>query len=185
MLRTLPQTRDWTLAQRLAGVIAFALVTAVSARISIPMEPVPFTFQPLAVLLAGMILGARDGMASQLLYVLMIAGGLPVDSRALGPAALLGPTAGYIYGFVPAAFVVGWIAQQRQSVFWVRLIAGIAGIVVIYVFGLSWLMATRTLDFNAAWLAGGAAFILPDLVKAVIAATLTQGGRLLWDQRPL
>ena len=63
--------------------------------------------------------------------------------------------------------------------------AGIAGIVVIYVFGLSWLMATRALDFNAAWLAGGAAFILPDLVKAVIAATLTQGGRLLWDQRPL
>lgn len=183
MLRTLPQTRDWTPAQRLFGIIAFALVTAASARVSIPMEPVPFTFQPLAVLLAGMVLGARDGMASQFLYVLMIAGGLPVDSRALGPAALVGPTAGYIFGFVPAAFVVGWIAQQRQSAFWLRLMAGVAGIVVIYVFGLSWLMSTRALDFNAAWIAGGATFILPDLVKAVIAATLTQGGRMFWDQR--
>jgi len=182
MLRTLPQTRDWTQGQRLASIVAFALVTAVSARISIPMEPVPFTFQPFAVLLAGMILGARDGMLSQLLYVAMLALGMPLDSRALGAAALIGPTAGYIYGFVPAAFVVGWIAQQRQSAFWLRLVAGAAGIVVIYVFGLSWLMNTLSLDFNAAWVAGGAAFILPDLVKVVIAATLTQGGRILWDQ---
>ncbi|MBE0689717.1 MAG: biotin transporter BioY, partial [Anaerolineae bacterium] len=95
MLRTLPQTRDWTQGQRLAGIAGFALLTTIAARISIPMEPVPFTFQPLAVLLAGMVLGARDGMISQLLYVIMIAAGLPLDSRALGPAALLGPTAGY------------------------------------------------------------------------------------------
>ena len=182
MLRTLPQTRDWTQVQRLAGITIFALLTAIAARISIPMEPVPFTFQPLAVLLAGMVLGARDGMMSQLLYVVMIAAGLPLDSRALGPAALLGPTAGYIYGFVPAAFVVGWIAQQRHSAFWLRLLAGVAGVIIIYVFGLSWLMNTLSLDFNAAWVAGGAAFILPDLVKVVIAATLTQGGRILWDQ---
>ncbi|MCB0116842.1 MAG: biotin transporter BioY, partial [Caldilineaceae bacterium] len=157
MLRTLPQTRDWSQGRRLASIIAFALVTAISARISIPMEPVPFTFQPFAVLLAGMILGARDGMLSQLLYVGMLALGMPIDSRAIGAAALMGPTAGYIYGFVPAAFVVGWIAQQRQSAFWLRLVAGAAGIVVIYVFGLAWLMNTLSLDLNAAWIAGGAA----------------------------
>jgi biotin transport system substrate-specific component len=182
MLRTLPQTRDWTQGQRLAGIAVFTLVTAIAARISIPMEPVPFTFQPLAVLLAGMVLGARDGMMSQLVYVVMIAIGMPLDSRGLGMAALVGPTAGYIFGFVPAAFIAGWLAQQRHSAFWMRLLAGIAGIVVIYLFGLPWLMITRSLEFNAAWVAGGAAFILPDLVKAIIAASLTQGGLKLWDR---
>ena len=62
MLRPLPQTRDFSLAYRLAAVVVFTLLTAVSARITIPVEPVPITLQVLIVVLSGLVLGARDGV---------------------------------------------------------------------------------------------------------------------------
>ncbi len=65
MLRTLSRTRDLSLSYRLAVIAVFTLLTIVSARITIEIGPVPFTLQPLAVLLAGLVLGARDGFASQ------------------------------------------------------------------------------------------------------------------------
>src|SRR4051812_12603201 len=100
MLRTFPQTRDAQLGYRVVGIGAFTLVTILSARITIPMQPVPFTLQTLAVLLAGLILGARDGAFSQLAYLALIALNVPVDAKGVGVAALFGPTAGYLFGFV-------------------------------------------------------------------------------------
>ena len=179
MLRTLPQTRDFGLAYRLAGVAFFTLLTAVAARVVIPTEPVPFTLQPLAVMLAGLVLGWRDGALSQLAYVALLAAGLPLDARGLGAAALVGPTAGYIFGFVAAAAVTGYLAQTGHDRMLRRWLAGVAGVAVMYAVGVPYLKLVTGLDWTAAWAAGAAPFLLADLAKAVIAAALSEGGRSL------
>ncbi|MBL8133055.1 MAG: biotin transporter BioY [Anaerolineae bacterium] len=179
MFRSLPQTRDWTPAYRLASVAAFTLITILAARVSIPLEPVPFTLQPLAVLLAGMILGARDGMLSQLAYVALIALNAPVDARGQGAAALAGTTGGYLIGFAAAAFVAGWLVERGGRRVWTRWLAGAAGVLVIYLCGVPWLKAVTGMTWEAALAAGAGTFLLFDLAKAVIAAALTEGGRRL------
>jgi biotin transport system substrate-specific component len=179
MLRTLPQTRDAHRIYRLVSIGAFTLLTILSARLTIPMQPVPFTLQTLAVLLAGLILGERDGALSQIAYLALIAVGLPVDAKGIGAAALVGPTAGYLFGFVGAAFVAGLLVERGASRMGQRWLAGIAGIVVIYLCGLLVLKAVTGMSWDAAWTAGVAPFIVLDLAKAVIAAALAEGGRAL------
>lgn len=177
MLRTLPSTRDSGLAYRLAGIAMFTLITVVSARISIPMDPVPFTFQPLAVLLAGMVLGGRDGALSQLAYLALIAVNLPVDANLRGAAAFVGPTAGYLIGFVVAAGVTGWLVEKGHTRLWQRWLAGVAGVAVIYLCGAVFLKVVIGLDWPAVWTGGVTPFLIPDLAKALIAAALAEGGR--------
>lgn len=179
MLRTLPQTRDARLGYRLLSIGAFTLLTIIAARVTIPIEPVPFTLQPLAVLLAGLILGARDGGLSQLAYLALIALNLPVDARALGTAALVGPTAGYLFGFIAGAFVAGLLVERGARRLAQRWLAGVAGIAVIYLFGVVILKINTGMAWDAAWVAGVAPFIVPDLAKALIAAALAEGGRSL------
>lgn len=179
MLRTLPHTRDAQIGYRLVSIGVFTLLTIITARITIPMQPVPFTLQTLAVLLAGLILGARDGALSQLAYLALIAVNLPVDARGLGAAALLGPTAGYLFGFVAGAFVAGLLVERGARRMLQRWLAGIAGIAVIYLFGAAFLKLNSGMAWDAAWMAGVAPFIVPDLAKAVIAAALAEGGRSL------
>lgn len=179
MLRTLPQSREYTLIQRIAAIAFFTALTAVAARISIPADPVPFTFQPLAVLLAGMVLGWRDGALSQIAYVALIAVGLPLDANLRGSLALFGPTGGYLIGFIAAAAVAGLLTERGTKRMWMRWLAGVAGIAVIYAFGVPVLMAVTGMDFATAWAAGVAPFIAFDLLKALIAAGLTESGRAL------
>ncbi|MEO8397581.1 MAG: biotin transporter BioY, partial [Chloroflexota bacterium] len=154
MLRTFPQMRDARLIYRLASIGAFTLLTIVSARITIPMQPVPFTLQNLAVLLAGLILGSRAGALSQLLYLALIAVGLPVDAKGIGAAALFSPTAGYLIGFVGAAFVAGFLVERGASRLWQRWLAGIAGTGVIYLCGIVVLKVYTGMSWDAAWTAG-------------------------------
>ena len=177
MLRTLPQTRDQSWVYRLAGIAFFTVLTILAARVSIPLEPVPFTLQPLAVVLSGMVLGWRDGMLSQALYVTLIAIGLPLDAKGLGSAALAGPTAGFLIGFIAAAGVSGWLVERGGKRVWQRWLAGIAGMILIYLLGIVVLKTITGMDWSKAWSVGVAPFIVPDLVKALIAAALTEGGR--------
>ncbi len=179
MLRTLPQTRDYSQLYRLAAAAIFTVITILSARVTIEIGVVPFTMQPLAVLLSGMVLGARDGLLSQALYIALIAAGLPFDARGLGTAALFGPTGGYLIGFVVAAGVTGWLVERGTTRLWQRWLAGVAGVIVIYLFGIVVLKFNTQMDWNAAWAAGVAPFVVPDLAKAVIAAALSEGGRTL------
>lgn len=179
MLRTLPQTQSASLPQRLLGIGLFTLITVVAARLTIPMDPVPFTLQPLAVLMAGMILGARDGALSQLAYVALIAIGLPIDANMRGQAAFFGPTGGYLVGFVAAAFVAGWLIEHGANRVWQRWLAGVAGIAVIYAVGVPWLALARAMPLDMAIGQGALPFLLPDLVKAFLAAAMTEGGRAL------
>jgi biotin transport system substrate-specific component len=199
MLRTLPapaqiNERTW----RLAGIVGFTLLMALAAKISINIGPVPFTMQPLVVLLAGMVLGARDGAASLLTYLLLVAVGLPLDARGLGTAALFGPTGGYLVGFVVAAFVVGLLVERASNdkrkgtadeaprlnvVLLQRFLAGLVGVAVIYLFGVTHLSLYLGRDFMAAWQTGAMPFLIPDAIKALLAAGLTESLRLTLNRQ--
>ena len=124
-----------------------------------------------------MILGRRDGALSQIAYVGLIAVGLPVDARGLGSAALVGGTGGFLIGFIAAAWITGWLVERGVARVWQRWLAGVVGVAVIYAFGVAWLIVGRGLTPEVAWTVGAAPFIPFDLVKAVIAAALTEGGR--------
>jgi biotin transport system substrate-specific component len=163
------------------GVVLFAAFTALTARVTLPLPftPVPVTLQVMAVLLAGLVLGPRGGAISQLAYLAAVAAGLPLDARGLGPAALFGPTAGYLMGFVPAAFVTGWLAERLRDVWAGGFVAALAGIAVIYACGLTWL-APSVGSLGVAWTLGAAPFILVDLGKALVAAAVAGSGRMLF-----
>lgn len=182
MLQTLAPQRANRLAVRLGGIAAFTLLTVLAARLTIPLEPVPFTLQPLAVLLAGLVLGGRDGALSQLAYVALIAINLPVDANMRGQAALFGPTGGYLLGFIAAAFVAGALAERAHERLWVRWLAGVAGIITLYAIGVPFLALARGMTLEAAFAAGAVPFLIPDLAKALIAAGIAEGGRRILDR---
>jgi biotin transport system substrate-specific component len=184
MLRIFSPAREWTLAQRLLAIAALTALTAVGAQIEVRIgEFVPFTMQVFAALLAGMVLGARDGALSQIAYVLLIRLNLPVGAGGVGTAALMGPTAGYIIGFIPAAFVVGWLVERGAQRAALRWLAGLGGVVIIYACGLPMLMSVTGLPLADAWAAGVAPFIGVDVAKAALAAALTEGSRALLGLR--
>lgn len=171
-----------TLPQRLAWVLAFIVLTALSARVSIPLEPVPFTLQVLVVLLSGLVLGARDGALSQLGYVGLIGLGLPLDARGLGGAALFGPTGGFLMGFIAGAGLVGWLAERgAQRLAW-RWLAGLVGVALIYLLGVLHLAAYAGLALGRAWELGAQPFVLLDVVKALLAAGLAETLRAVLSQ---
>jgi len=152
----------------------FAALTAVGAWISIPIPPVPFTFQVFFVLLAGAVLGSVRGGLSQIVYVLLGAVGLPVFAGgASGPGVLVGPTGGYIFGFIAAAFLIGALCGDNPG-YGRSLAAMVAGVIVIYALGLLQLMFVAKLGLVPAFIAGVAKFVPFDLVKAVMAAALVQ-----------
>lgn len=184
MLRTLPQTRLMSLPQRLAAVLAFSALTALSARVSIEIGgPAPFTLQVLVVLLSGLTLGWRDGALSQVVYLSAIAAGAPIDARMLGTAAFAGPTAGFLVGFVPAAAVAGLLVERGGNAFVLRWAAGLVGVLVIYLCGAGWFALSRAMPLDAAFNAVVAPFIGLDVVKALIAAGLTETARALLGSR--
>jgi len=124
-------------------VIGASIFIALSAQfaVPVPLSPVPITGQTLAVLLTGTMLGSRRGTLAVLLYLLEGALGMPVFAHAkFGLIHLLGPSGGYLAGFIPAAFVCGWLAERGLD----RRIPGsalifILGTVIIFASGLSWL----------------------------------------------
>ena len=162
---------------RVAGltlVVGFALLTALCAQIRIPLgfTPVPITGQTFAVLLSGAVLGSRAGAVSQLLYVLLGAVGLPFYAGGNGGwEHATGATAGYLVGFIAAAFAVGYLAENRQDRrFSTSVGAFLTGNLVIYLFGVPWLMYTLSLDLPAGVLSGLAPFVIGDTIKIMLAA---------------
>ncbi len=156
----------------------FALLTALAAQIRIPIPgtPVPITGQTFAVLLAGATLGSRLGAGSQAIYWILGAVGLPFYTNASGGwEAATGATAGYLVGFIAAAWVVGALAERGQD----REVASaipafLAGNAVIYLFGVPWLMySVEAFDtITAALVAGFTPFVVGDLIKVVLVGLL-------------
>ena len=158
----------------LASVLFFACLTALGARITLPLPftPVPLTMQVVPVLLSGLMLGWRRGAASQVAYLLAIASGLPLDARMLGPLALFGPTGGYLLGFVVAAAIAGWVSERVPSWRARHFPAAVSGLVGLYVCGTLWLAVYLRLAPDAAVRLGVLPFVLPDLAKALLAAAI-------------
>jgi biotin transport system substrate-specific component len=155
-------------------VVAGAALTAVAAQAQIPAQPVPFTFQTLAVLLTGAALGSTRGALSMALYAL--AGlALPVYSGAAhGSAVLFGATGGYIFGFIAAGFVVGFLAERKWSSNVLKMFVAYAvGSLVIYGFGVPVLAAVAFKgDMGLGIKYGLVPFLIWDAVKAAVAAGL-------------
>jgi len=159
-----------------ALVVGFALLTALSAQfvIHLPFTPVPITGQTFAVLLSGAALGSMAGAASQGLYVLLGAVGLPFYADATsGWTVVTGATGGYLIGFIVAAWIVGALAERRQDRTVATAIpAFLVGNVIIHLFGVPWLAASLDVGWTEAAALGSVPFIPGDLLKIVLAGVL-------------
>ncbi|HSY50328.1 MAG TPA: biotin transporter BioY [Thermoanaerobaculia bacterium] len=155
-------------------VVGASAIIAMAAQIAIPIPGtlVPLTMQPLAVLLIGVTLGSARGAAAAALYLLEGFSGLPVGAQGHGgPFWLAGPTAGYLFSYPFAAFLAGWFSQRGWGSTTLRAVAGmLVALGAIYLGGWSWLAAFTSA--HAAWLAGVRPFILADIVKVAVGASL-------------
>jgi biotin transport system substrate-specific component len=159
---------------RVLSALFLAALTAASAQVSFPLPftPVPFTLQPLVVLLGAAALGSRLGAISQALYLLAGMAGLPVFAFApdlpQGAARLFGPTGGYLLAFPIAAFVTGWMAERGFDRRYLTAVAAMgAGLAAIFIGGVAWLSAT--VGWSAAIATGLYPFIVVDVMKVVAA----------------
>jgi biotin transport system substrate-specific component len=156
----------------LAGTGFVAL--AAQVKIDLSFTPVPITGQTFAVVLVGASLGALLGLASLGLYLFVGALGAPVYADGQhGWDVLTGPTGGYIVGFVVAACLTGFLAQQRwDRRFSSAVAAMLTGNVVIYLFGLPWLAAKIDAGLEDTLEAGLYPFVVGDLLKLYLAGAL-------------
>jgi biotin transport system substrate-specific component len=183
--------RDNTWTIRAASVLFITALTIAAAQISVPLPftAVPFTFQPMIVLLGGLALGSRLGATSQMLYLAAGIAGLPVfaASATLPPGALrlLGPTGGYLMSYPIAAFLVGYLAERGMDRRYLTSVAAmVAGLVVVYTGGALWLglfartaTGTASIGVERAIATGIAPFVLADFTKLLLAAAIVPG---LW-----
>ncbi|MGM0409697.1 MAG: biotin transporter BioY [Bacillota bacterium] len=149
-----------------------AALTAVGAFIIIPLpgSPVPVTLQLLFTFLAGGLLGSKGGFYSQLIYLLLGAAGLPIFAGGIGGiGALVGPSAGYIYGFL----IAGYIAGLGQKKFMKKAIYNFIGLLIVYLLGTIVLKLNTGFTFAKAFSAGVLPFIPGDILKVFLAAYLT------------
>ncbi|HEX3704727.1 MAG TPA: biotin transporter BioY [Vicinamibacterales bacterium] len=161
-----------------AGAVAFVTVlTAIAAQVSIPLPftPVPFTFQPMVVLLGAAVLGSRLGAASQVLYLALGVAGLPVFAASpglpQGAARLLGPTAGYLLSYPLAAFAAGWLAERGfDRRYLTSVLAMACGLAVVFTGGVAWLSLALPRGLAGAVAVGFTPFIVADLLKLLVAA---------------
>lgn len=168
------------------AVLAANLLLVLSARIQVPFWPVPMTMQTLAVLAVGMALGARAGVLAIGLYLFEGALGLPVfagtPERGIGLAYMMGPTGGYLAGFLLAGALLGHAADKGWTAHWLRAAASLtAGHVLILGLGAAWLAVL--FGWSAAWTSGIAPFIAATVVKCALGAALS--GPLAWIRQRL
>ncbi|WP_127107923.1 biotin transporter BioY [Pararhodobacter zhoushanensis] len=150
-------------------VVSGTVLLALSARVQVPMWPVPMSMQSLAVLMLAMTLGARLSVATVAAYVVQGAVGMPVFASGAGLAYLVGPTGGYIIGFVALAAVTGWLSDRGWTrSFLPALTAALVGSAVLYACGATWLAAS--IGFDRAVELGVLPFLPGDLVKAALSA---------------
>ncbi|WP_423407040.1 biotin transporter BioY [Heyndrickxia sp. MSNUG] len=149
----------------------FAAIIGVLAQMTIPLPVVPITGQTLAIGLAATILGSRYGTISVLLYLFIGAVGVPVFAEFSGGfSKLVGPTGGYLVGFVPAAFIIGWVLEKTSFTFMNALIGNIIGMLITLIFGTVWLKIALEMSWTAAFTSGFVPFIIVGVIKAALAS---------------
>jgi biotin transport system substrate-specific component len=168
---------------KLAATLFVMVATAAAAQISVPLPftPIPFTFQPMVVLLGGAVLGPRLGMLSQVCYLAAGVAGLPVFAASpdlpQGAARLLGPSGGYLMAYPLAAFATGLLARRAFDRRYLTSVVAMAiGLAIVFVGGITWLTlfapGADARSLQAALNVGFYPFVVADLVKICLAATV-------------
>ncbi len=179
--RVIPDQGPARWAVNAALIVAGSLVLWVSAKIQVPFYPVPMTLQTLAIMVIAATYGMRLGIATLLLYLAEGAFGLPVfagtPEKGISLAYMIGPTGGYLAGFVLAVGLVGYLAERGFDRDIFKLFgAMLAGDAVIFALGILWLGTLLGWDKPVlAW--GLYPFILGDLTKIALAASAVVAGR--------
>lgn len=153
----------------------FAALTGVLSQIAVPLGPVPFNLATMSVLMAGGLLGPRYGALSMALYIAMGTAGLPVFSLMRGgPAMLVGPTGGYIVGYLPAALLTGLIIRHIGGSHPPLVAAMAAGQTVCYLLGTIWYMLLTHTGPMAALALCVAPFLIGDALKIALGSFLVR-----------
>ncbi|MDO4298325.1 MAG: biotin transporter BioY [Lachnospiraceae bacterium] len=154
----------------LIGVMAAVTCILGPMSIPLPISPVPISLTNFVIYMAIYVLGMKKGTISYLIYLLIGFIGIPVFSAfTSGPAKLLGPTGGYLIGFVFMALICGFFIDQWCSKMYMCFIGMVIGTAVCYLFGTVWLAYQAGMSFGAALAAGVIPFLPGDLAKIVIA----------------
>jgi biotin transport system substrate-specific component len=181
LIATVASRAEMGAAIRIGAVVLIAAMTAAAAQISIPLPftPVPFTLQPMVVLLGGAALGSRLGMSAQVLYLLAGIAGLPVFAASSvlpqGALRLLGPTGGYLMSYPFAAFLTGLLAERGlDRRYLTSVVAMAAGLTIVFAFGVLWLawFARPAVGLDQALRHGLYPFIPADIIKIFVAAAV-------------
>lgn len=171
-------TENYT-SRRSTGIRGLVLTGAMAALIcvmgpfALPIGPIPITLANLGIYLAAYILGSRRGTVSCLIYLLIGFIGVPVFANfTAGAGKLLGPTGGYLIGFILMAFVTGYFAEKFPEHISLKFFGMVLGTALTYAVGSAWLAYQAGMSFEAALAAGVIPFILGDVLKMVISILL-------------
>ena len=152
-------------------VVICSLLLILSAKIKVDLYPVPMTLQPLAVLMIAMLCGRNISVSAVSLYLFQGMIGLPVFAYGGGLPYLLGPTGGFLFGFLLASIIIGELADRGWGKYLFKsVIAMLIGLLVIYICGVLQLSFLKGFDF--AIINGLKPFIVGDLYKLILAALL-------------
>ena len=156
----------------------FAALTAVGAFVAIPIGPVPIVLQNMFVYLAGLLLGSRWGLASVGVYLLAGVCGLPVFAGGLGGIGrIVGPTGGYLIGYLPTVFLIGKISNRANPRAIFDVLAMICGSVALYACGITWLKIVTGMTIAKALAVGMVPFLIGDALKIAAAVGIAKSLR--------
>jgi biotin transport system substrate-specific component len=160
-----------------------AALTAAGAYVAIPVGPVPIVLQNLFIFLSGLLLGPRWGAASVGTYLLAGALGLPVFAGGTGGIGhFAGPTGGYLLGYLPAVYVIGLISSGSKKRVVLDIVAMVAGGVVVYAIGLSWLKILTKMSMAKTLAVGMLPFLPGDAIKIAAAVPIAKSLRPVIDR---
>ena len=155
-----------------------AALIAAGAYLALPIGPVPIVLQNLFVFLSGLLLGPRWGVASVGVYLMAGALGLPVFAGGVGGIGrFAGPTGGYLLGYLPAVYVIGWISKKSKGRAAVDVLAMVCGSIIIYTCGVSWLKILSGMTLAKTLVVGMYPFILGDVIKIAAAVPIAKALR--------
>lgn len=158
---------------RMSLIALFAALMCILAPISIPVGSVPITLANLVVFLSVLLLGTKDGTLSCLVYILIGVLGLPVFSNfASGLGVLLGPTGGYIFGYILTCLVSGIFVEKCKNKK-IKIVGLVLGLVISYLVGTLWYSYITKMDFFVSLLVCVVPFVIIDVVKIIIALLLS------------
>lgn len=159
----------------LVGMFAALLAIISPLQIIVPFSPVPITLQVIGITLAATILGSRLGTLSVVMYILLGIVGLPVFAGfTSGIPKLIGPTGGFITGFILSAFIMGKLIELKKDVhIFYMFFINIIGLIIVYSIGAIQLSIVYTHSISKALAAGVIPFIIPDLIKLVFCSIVT------------